>query len=166
MWQWCVELSTWWFMTLGEPHTSFWLDQSLTILTCTKEPWIWRSLLGTIWLDHFWRLGAIWKVFQIKPCMEMMKEIGALCSRWEMVAISFPSHFNFSFRLWAKALLKISLPHLLLLEVTYPLWKILEVMWVLCLSHTHTHTKIKIKHSMKSQRALFSSLFPLQIIIS
>ena len=137
MWWWLCELSTWLVFTFWEPHTCLWLEPTLTSLTLTKG------------------------YLQVGPS-SYKRWFGLLCARlWEELISSFMP-FLIYFRLWAKALLKISLPHLLLLEVTYPLWKILEVICVI--PHTHTHTKIKIKHSMKSQRALFSSLFPLQII--
>ena len=129
------------------------------LMSQCEVSWPWREPHTWNWLDHPLTTLTLTKVYlQVGPS-SYKRWFGLLCARlWEELISSFMP-FLIYFRLWAKALLKISLPHLLLLEVTYPLWKILEVM---CVLHTHTHTqksKSSIPWNHRELSLALSSLF-------
>ena len=96
----------------------------------------------------------------------LQRWFGFFCARlWEELISHFmPILIFIVSKLWAKPFLKISLPHLLLYGNGLPF---VENHWGnVCITlHTHTQKKFKSSTPWKQQRALFSSLSLILLII-
>ena len=122
-----------------EPHTWDWLDHPLTTLTLTKV------------------------FLQVGPT-SYKGGLAFFCARlWEKPISHFMPILIFIVSYEPSLFLKLAYPTFYFMEIAYPLWKVIEVMCVL--PYTHTQKKIKSSTPWKQQRALFSSLFLILLII-